>query len=493
MAQEKTTEPRYRVYNFSTKLINVETGEPYITQEKIDEALEHKTIKRYGYILHDKDVYTEEDYKRELQLAKEQQREPNPDIIVGEPKPDHFHFVLDLGNSALPPSTIAKWFGLPDSMISGAKGRNAFINCVEYLTHESEKEQEKGKFLYPDEEVFANFDFREAINKKDEIKLKYGKDLSLKDQIHHDIFYNGMTLREAEKIDMHIYRENEDKYKKARNSYLEQRAPMPPSRINFYICGEGEVGKSYASRALARAMFPQIENDVDLFFTVGAAGVPFDGYDGQPVIIWNDFRADELLEVFNYKRGALYEMFDNIPTNKSVNIKYGKIKLINAVHIINGTEPYEYFLNQLTDNTVRSERQLERRFPIIIPLRDTDFDVLLNEKTFYDKNLVMRYRRAATIEGNFATIGKNFKELNERADALSAKLVLMPVKAAKYLEEKISKEHDIEESVVEKFGTETYIDPDSMAIFDTEDYETVDENYDQEAAERIKQKMVGNE
>lgn len=39
---------------------------------------------------------------------------------------------------------------------------------VEYLTHESEKQQSLGKYLYPDEEVHSNFNFREAINERNE-------------------------------------------------------------------------------------------------------------------------------------------------------------------------------------------------------------------------------------------------------------------------------------------------------------------------------------
>ena len=44
-------------------------------------------------------------------------------------------------------------------MVDIPKGRGAFLDCVQYLTHSSEKCQEEGKALYPDSEVFSNFDW----------------------------------------------------------------------------------------------------------------------------------------------------------------------------------------------------------------------------------------------------------------------------------------------------------------------------------------------
>jgi len=48
------------------------------------------------------------------------------------------------------------------------------MDCVEYLTHENPKEEAKGKYLYPDSAVRANFDFHAELTVRAERKAKYG-------------------------------------------------------------------------------------------------------------------------------------------------------------------------------------------------------------------------------------------------------------------------------------------------------------------------------
>lgn len=40
------------------------------------------------------------------------------------------------------------------------KGRGAFLDNVQYITHEDAKQQKLGKHLYSDDEMTANFDYR---------------------------------------------------------------------------------------------------------------------------------------------------------------------------------------------------------------------------------------------------------------------------------------------------------------------------------------------
>ena len=46
------------------------------------------------------------------------------------------------------------------------EGQGTFLDCVEYLTHEHEKQQKLGKHLYSDEEIHANFDWRMAVDER---------------------------------------------------------------------------------------------------------------------------------------------------------------------------------------------------------------------------------------------------------------------------------------------------------------------------------------
>ena len=66
-------------------------------------------------------------------------------------------------------------------------------------------------------------------------------------------------------------------------------------------------------------MYPQYENDEDIFFIVGSNGSALEGYDGQPVIIWDDKRAIDLLNVLG-DRGNVFNVFDVHPVRQRQNI-----------------------------------------------------------------------------------------------------------------------------------------------------------------------------
>lgn len=110
-----------RVFNISQYEVNPKTGEDlHFNEENIKNCISHKSIKQYGYILHDKDICIKDD-------------EVNG-YTTGEAKPRHWHVVLRC-DDAIEISTIAKWLGIPENMIDVPKGRGAFLECIEYLTH----------------------------------------------------------------------------------------------------------------------------------------------------------------------------------------------------------------------------------------------------------------------------------------------------------------------------------------------------------------------
>ena len=158
-------------------------------------------------------------------------------------------------------------------MVDIPKGRGAFLDCVQYLTHSSDKCQDEGKTLYPDDEVFSNFDWQKELLEREENKLKYGGDLSKKDRMLFDVLYLGKTLKECQQEDKLLYMANLEKLKKFRVEYITNNMEVPKTRINIYITGKGGEGKDTASRAIARALYPDIENDEDIFFEVDRKSV----------------------------------------------------------------------------------------------------------------------------------------------------------------------------------------------------------------------------
>lgn len=414
--------PKGRVFNIMQYENHPETGEPLLNEDTIKVALAHRTIKQWVYALHNKDVYSEAD------------EADDPNHKHGDTKPPHWHIVLNC-TQQVEVGTIAKWFGIAENFVDIPKGSGAgkFLDCVEYLTHESAKQQELGKHRYADEEIHASagFDWRAKLDKRNENKIKYGRDLSEEDQMLYDVMYLGKTLRQCEAEDPLIYMDKIDKLCKLRLEYIKRQDP-PATRINYYIYGKGGVGKDLMSRALARALFPQYEKDDDIFFIVGAGNVTFDGYDGQPVLIWSDSRSLSLVKKLG-GRENFFNVFDTHPAKQRQNVKFGSVNLCNVVNIVNGQESYEEFLDNIVKEknedgewVVKEDKgQSYRRFPFIIPLHDADFDMMVN-KGFFDNDgsLFTEYYQYNGIRGNMQRIMIACGgEQNPRSREISAKVV----------------------------------------------------------------------
>lgn len=217
---------RARIFNIMQYEKHPETGEVLLTEEKIRVALlSHKTIKRWAYICHDKDVYSVLD------------EEQNPEHIAGKVKLPHWHIVLECPTHALEIGVVAKWFGIADNFVETAKGAGAFLDCVQYLTHEQEKQQLLGKRLYEDEEVKSNFEFRAELDKRAENRAKYGRDLSLKERLRTEVLLHGMMLRHLVVKYPEAYVEDFAYLERCRLRYISKIAPMPQRRINYYFEG----------------------------------------------------------------------------------------------------------------------------------------------------------------------------------------------------------------------------------------------------------------
>ena len=418
--ENKYKKIRKRIFNISQYLKHPESDEVLITEEKIKLALEQFGECKYAYILHDKDL-----------------KEDNTE------KPPHFHIVIQFKN---PVSlfVVAKRFDILPNYIEFPKGRDAFGDCCEYLTHENERQQEKGKYLYSDEEIKANFDFRTLINETVEKRLN----AELRGEMTEKTFYfnkvrNGeMALNDVLKEDINFYYDHERELKYFRNVHLQEVAEMPAVRLNFYVYGQGGAGKDVMSRALARSLFPEETDDSKIFYVVGNDNVLFDGYDGQPVLIWSDFRAEELLRTFGYKRGIIFKIFDTHPVKFNLNVKYGKISLINKYNIVNSVQDYRSFLDGLSGEYVDREEKIHRaedkkqsyrRFPVIFPIRADDFDILIN-KGFLGEGSYEEYNEICEIVANLKAI-EQIKDKDERRK-IQMQTLAIPCKEIKKVEEK---------------------------------------------------------
>ena len=438
---------RARVFNIMQYEKHPITGEPLIDEDIIKVALAHKTIREWAYVCHDRDVYS----------LKDEADDTSGRIKAGDTKPRHWHIVCKC-QSAVEVSTIAGWFKIPENFVDVPKGAGAFLDCVEYLTHEDDKQEKLGKRRYEDKEVTASFDFRAKLTERANKRLKYGRDLEPKEQMRYDVLYNGMTLRQCQAEDPFLYMEDLERLKKLRMEYIGNQNP-PVTRINYYVTGRGGVGKGLICRAIARSLFPQYTDDEDIFFQVGAKGAAFEGYDGQPVIIWNDRRAIDLLQELN-GRGNVFNVFDTHPTKQKQNIKYGSVNLCNAVNIVNSVQSYSEFLDGLAGEykdkdgnlqEVEDKGQSYRRFPFMIVLHEEDFDMFLNKGFVENTANFQEYMEYKNIRGNMQKIAIACGANEELAKRLQTQAVKPITDKHNEVLEKISHEAPSEAELMEMF------------------------------------------
>ena len=442
-----------RIFNIMQYAQHPVTGETLLTEDTIKVALSHKSLKEWAYIAHTEDVYSADDeeqdynyvrgfyqcedtdkeygYLTRIKGAKEDRKVLSIEEYTkkyqmkhaNQKKPKHWHIVVR-SERAIEIDVIARWFGIAPQFVNCPKGQGAFLDCIEYLVHEGKKAVEQGKYHYEDSLVYANFDFRSALVDMVAKRSKFGKDISDKDSVRYKVLYEGLTLAELCSTPQGrlAYQEDYATLDRLRMKYIQQYAPMPSIRINYYICGKGGDGKNLMCRALARGIAESlgmdVEHEEDIYFEVGANKATFDGYDGQPVIIWNDFRAGELLSVLG-GRGNVFKIFDMYPSGRGrQNIKYGSITLINSVNIVNSVQNYHEFLDGLAGDYKREDGtevslaedkgQSYRRFPFVIPIREEDFDLLMNKGVFDGTREYTQYKALMAIRGSMKRIAEAY-------------------------------------------------------------------------------------
>ena len=357
----------------SYRTFHLMTYTNFLSEDEIKLYIDkYRSIQNYAYILHDKDIYTKED---EFE---------NNDHKEGTVKRAHWHIVLKLKSNAMPTNTIAKWFNIPDYCVKGIKGKGAFFNEIEYMLHKTSNSQAEGKHVYDDNEIKSDYkNWQAVINKRK--PLEQTKALFSREHYRVQVMLHGLKIQEIKRTDPVAYAKDLHTLNALRKEYVLYDMEMPKLRINYFVSGESGSGKNVISKAIARTLFPDIENDDDIFFTVGKNNVSFDCYDGQPVIIWNDVRSFELSQELK-SQGAIYSVFDTHPENCAVGIKYGKIRLCNQVNIINNPQTYRDFVYDLAKG--EDVMQAYRRFPFVISMKERGtnvFNLYMNKGFFFNE------------------------------------------------------------------------------------------------------------
>lgn len=386
------------------------TGEVLMTEEQILEGLEWKSVTRWAYILHDKDVWTEEDEKEARERAEAQGVECL--VKAGETKAPHYHIVITTKSTARS-IDVAKRFGVPEMCVTLKKGRGAFETACEYLTHEHPNQQAKDKYLYDDEEVKSNFDFREFISAFQEKRANKMLDISPDDEFRYKLTHEGMTLAQAYRDYPVEVGKNITVLPKLRAIYL-KNSPLPKHRTNYLITGRSGSGKSEVAKLLAELLYPAHEGTVEeLVFVAGNGSSALSGYDGQKVIIWDDYRGETLVDTFKGLEN-FYRNFNNPPLNVTVDVKYGSTRLVNEINIVTTSqETAEEFYNSLHGIASEDRVQAYRRFPLWIEVEASSIWLQVNKGFFDPYASALEYEPVAQIKHNMRNFVGKLEELPE--------------------------------------------------------------------------------
>lgn len=461
------------------------TGEILITEDVIIGGLKGlKGVKKSCYIYHSEDTFKESDVKHTKERLKKyyidhQNEFLNEDgtvsismdnyvkekmetdyafVKVGEKKPPHYHIVI-LPKNDLDMDVIASIFGVPNHMVESNKNRkdgSTWYECVKYLTHKTTNAIKENKFPYPNNEVVCfGFDYEEELKEYERMMEKYGKALTQEEEYFLQVLHGEKSPLDIQKEDDVFYMKNYEKLRKLQCEYL-RNLPIPPFRLNIYVEGDGGFGKGQFTKYLAK----NISSDGE-YFKVGGKNVTFEGYKGEEVIVWNDFRGEELLKVFGGEEGKVLDYLDPFPDeecDQKQHIKFDYVNLVNRVNIFNSVQPFEEFLSDLVKGN-REEgiiSQSYRRLPVIIRIHQEDYDILMNTGFLNNTREFLQYEQYNHVRANFAKIAnvcKNNKELKEK---IMGKALLPVIDQIGVLEEKVSSQEleDVEiEKMFEDVGT----------------------------------------
>lgn len=410
-------------------------GSPIFTPDMIEKFLKDNNdrIVRWAWCLHDKDVYTEED------VAESAKRNNGvPTVGVGQQKPNHIHLMLEFKND-VHDTALAKEFGLTTGQIKLPTVKYHKMDALTtYLTHESPEEQEKGKHRYEDSEIHANFDFRKVIDGylkiKDKAKAKKMKKADV-DSITEQIVQGAITMSEIkEKYGVTFYFDHEQRFLRARREFMQYHYKMM-ARANYYIDGPAGRGKTTLAEMFARSLVPELEDANEAYLVVGEPGVRFQNYEYQPILIWEDVRAGQLIHEFG--REGVLNLLETHPRKRNYNIKYDGVILTNQVNIFTGIESYEKFFDGLAGEYVDkygnqyaseayAKEQVYRRFPAITHLYPQDIVMQANRGVFAGTDEYLQYDTFATARVNMLSVNKHYT-LTARESI--AKQISAPMKA----------------------------------------------------------------
>ena len=274
------------------KHYEVETQPQFLKEPLQDILKRYSTIKKWAYILHDKD------------------KDTTP----------HFHIYVNFGDTGVESSEVAKWFGIQESQIEKVKGRAS--DMLLYLIHGNDSQQHK--YQYSPDEVVANFNFKSAIT---EAKILGNFDkYSYAQQLRYI-----KTQPKDEQVK--LYKKLKDYWK----LHCEYLTLNPDRNIDvMFITGKAGSGKTY----YAKKFLEKLDYD---FAISSSSNDPFQDYQGQDAIILDDVRDT----VFEFQ--DLLKMLDN-NTASSFKSRFANKVFNGKMIVLTSSVPLHYWYRSASSN-----------------------------------------------------------------------------------------------------------------------------------------------
>lgn len=322
--------------------------------KRLDYLVSTGVLINYARVIHNRDRYTEDEVLEVEEEVKNGIRKSS--VEVGELKPEHIHCCLQF-KDAITLSAVARKLGVSDLMIRYVRKNRlgyeqTFSDICAYLCHE--RHPDKTLYLYDD--VVCTFDYREMMHKYSKKQIRKNMGSSRRREVMSSEFKNkhlNMMAAGEENISCFIdkfgydaYEANKKHYDNAVAYYMKTRYQGEGFRLTYLITGPSTVGKTPLAKFLACSIFKEIKNPREVFFCTGDNSTTLQSYNGQPVIIWDDYRAIDFIQTFQ-RKVIFNSLFAVHPDPVDFNIKYGCTVLRHTLNIITCINDIDRFTREL--------------------------------------------------------------------------------------------------------------------------------------------------
>lgn len=321
-----------------------------VLQNTLDTRLPRGT--QYAYIVHDEDVYTEENQAED------------PSHVAGTPKTHHLHISIYLPNTKTV-SAMAKALGVAENTIQKFKDRpnrrgTGKQNLFSYLIHATEGSQADGKHQYQYEQVVTNFDYKAFV---EGVRCAIAAKQHDKNTIREKILSGDLRMVDfiMDNALSAFYLDNKNfvincidtKYKREMNRADKKKVEV------IYVQGDPGSGKSTFARRYALRKYKD-------YCVSSSKNDSVQDYLGQEVMIFDDARPND------FDASEWLKMLDPYNNQSTVTSRYYNKYLAVKCIILTTTTPFHKFFVYAKNKGGEVDEpvgQFMRRFSYVINVK----------------------------------------------------------------------------------------------------------------------------